>query len=96
MGPPSSAAWPSVPENGMTGTLDSELDRMEEELKARINQLGIGPGSVGGKTTALAVKIGMAYTHTAICPVAVNFHCWVGRRSVSGSLPMEQRRKFYE
>jgi FSR family fosmidomycin resistance protein-like MFS transporter len=42
--------------------------------------MGIGPGGVGGKTTALAVKIGLAYTHTAICPVAVNFHCWVGRR----------------
>jgi fumarate hydratase subunit alpha len=53
---------------------------MEQEVKARINQLGIGPGGVGGKTTALAVKIGLAYTHTAICPVAVNFHCWVGRR----------------
>ena len=59
---------------------DPELDRMERELKGRINQLGIGPGGVGGKTTALAVKIGLAYTHTAICPVAVNFHCWVGRR----------------
>ena len=59
---------------------DPELDRMEQELKAKINQLGIGPGGVGGKTTALAVKIGIAYTHTAICPVAVNFHCWVGRR----------------
>lgn len=59
---------------------DPELDRMEQELKSRINQLGIGPGGVGGKTTALAVKIGLAYTHTAICPVAVNFHCWVGRR----------------
>ena len=59
---------------------DPDLDRMEQELKARINQLGIGPGGVGGKTTALAVKIGLAYTHTAICPVAVNFHCWVGRR----------------
>jgi fumarate hydratase subunit alpha len=59
---------------------DPDLDRMEQELKARINQLGIGPGGAGGKTTALAVKIGLAYTHTAICPVAVNFHCWVGRR----------------
>lgn len=59
---------------------DPDLDRMEQELKSRINQLGIGPGGVGGKTTALAVKIGLAYTHTAICPVAVNFHCWIGRR----------------
>ena len=59
---------------------DPDLDRLEQELLEKINQLGIGPGGVGGKTTALAVKIGIAYTHTAICPVAVNFHCWVGRR----------------
>jgi fumarate hydratase subunit alpha len=59
---------------------DPDLDRLEQELKSKINRLGIGPGGVGGKTTALAVKIGLAYTHTAICPVAVNFHCWVGRR----------------
>jgi len=59
---------------------DPELDRMEEELLKMINELGIGPGGIGGKTTALAVKIGMSYTHTAICPVAVNFYCWVARR----------------
>jgi len=59
---------------------DSMLDNLEKELLNKINQLGIGPGGVGGKTTALAVKIGMAYTHTAICPVAINFHCWVARR----------------
>jgi fumarate hydratase subunit alpha len=46
-----------------------------------INQLGIGPGGIGGKATALAVKIGMSHTHTAICPVAVNFYCWVARRA---------------
>ena len=59
---------------------DPQLNGLEEELKDKINQLGIGPGGVGGKTTALAVKVGLAYTHTAICPVAINFHCWVGRR----------------
>ncbi len=59
---------------------DPDLDRMEQEAKRMINELGIGPGGVGGKTTALTVKIGVAYTHTAICPVAINFHCWVGRR----------------
>jgi fumarate hydratase subunit alpha len=57
-----------------------ELAILETELLGMINQLGIGPGGIGGKTTALAVKIGMSYTHTAICPVAVNFHCWVVRR----------------
>ncbi|MCD6362802.1 MAG: fumarate hydratase [Synergistetes bacterium] len=60
---------------------DPYLADMEEELLSSINKLGIGAGGVGGKTTALAVKIEMAYTHTAICPVAVNFHCWVARRS---------------
>lgn len=60
---------------------DPELARMEEELLGMVNQLGIGPGGIGGKTSALAVKIEMSYTHTAICPVAVNFHCWVGRRA---------------
>jgi fumarate hydratase subunit alpha len=60
---------------------DPELARMEEELLTMINQLGIGPGGIGGRTTALAVKIAMNYTHTAICPVAVNFHCWVARRA---------------
>jgi fumarate hydratase subunit alpha len=59
---------------------DPAMDRLERELLGKINQLVLGPGGVGVKTTALAVKIGMAYTHTAICPVAINFHCWVGRR----------------
>ncbi|MBN1862876.1 MAG: fumarate hydratase [Dehalococcoidales bacterium] len=60
---------------------DPMLAALEEELLAKINQLGIGPGGIGGKTTALAVKIGMSHTHTAICPVAVNFYCWVARRA---------------
>jgi fumarate hydratase subunit alpha len=58
-----------------------ELAAMEDELMDKINQLGIGPGGIGGRTTALAVKIGLAYTHTAICPVAINFYCWVARRN---------------
>lgn len=60
---------------------DPSLAALEEELLTKINQLGIGPGGIGGKTTALAVKIGMSHTHTAICPVAVNFYCWVARRA---------------
>ncbi len=60
---------------------DRSLATLEEELLTRINQLGIGPGGIGGKTTALAIKIGMSHTHTAICPVAINFYCWVARRA---------------
>lgn len=59
---------------------DKQLNQLEEELLGNINRLGIGPAGIGGKTTCLAVKIGMAATHTAICPVAINFHCWVARR----------------
>ncbi|WP_371377050.1 fumarate hydratase [Sporomusa aerivorans] len=59
---------------------DSLLNELEEELLVNINKLGLGPAGIGGNTTCLAVKIGMAATHTAICPVAINFHCWVARR----------------
>jgi len=59
---------------------DPQLNRLEEELLENINKLGVGPAGIGGNTTCLAVKIGMAATHTAICPVAINFHCWVARR----------------
>ena len=53
---------------------------LEEELLRGINALGLGPAGIGGDTTCLAVKIGYAATHTAICPVTINFHCWVARR----------------
>jgi len=59
---------------------DPLLNELEAELLEKINMLGLGPAGIGGKTTCLAVKIGMAATHTAICPVAINFHCWVARR----------------
>jgi fumarate hydratase subunit alpha len=58
-----------------------ELARLESDLLLAVNSLGIGPAGVGGDTTALAVKVEMADTHTAICPVAINFHCWAARRS---------------
>ena len=59
---------------------DPLLDELEKELLTKINQLGIGPAGIGGDTTCLAVKIAAAATHTAICPVTINFHCWVARR----------------
>lgn len=59
---------------------DSMMADLENELLEKINKLGIGPAGTGGKTTALAVKVGWAATHSSIVPVAVNFHCWVARR----------------
>ncbi len=60
---------------------NKELALMELTLLSEVNSLGIGPGGIGGDTTALTVKVEMASTHTAICPVAINFHCWTARRS---------------
>ncbi len=60
---------------------DPELAAMETELKDFINSLGLGAAGTGGDTVALAVKMERAHTHTAIAPVAVNFHCWVARRA---------------
>ena len=55
---------------------------MEEELLERINRSGIGPGGLGGSTTALAVNINTYPTHIAGLPVAVNMCCHVNRHCV--------------
>ena len=55
---------------------------MEEELLGKINKLGIGPGGLGGTTTALAVNINTYATHIAGLPVAVNICCHVNRHVV--------------
>lgn len=71
----------------LTRNLDtpSELPHiraMEEELLDKINQLNIGPGGLGGKTTALGVNIETYPTHIAGLPVAINICCHVNRHSV--------------
>nr|WP_288722658.1 fumarate hydratase [uncultured Sellimonas sp.] len=55
---------------------------LEEELLTKINQLGIGPGGLGGTTTAFAVNINTYPTHIAGLPVAVNICCHVNRHAV--------------
>lgn len=55
---------------------------LEEELLDKINKLGIGPGGLGGTTTALAVNINTYPTHIAGLPVAVNICCHVNRHIV--------------
>ena len=52
---------------------------LEQELLEKINELGIGPQGLGGKTTALAVNIEKFPTHIAALPVAVNINCHVTR-----------------
>lgn len=55
---------------------------LEEEMLSKINQLGIGPGGLGGTMTALAVNINTYPTHIAGLPVAVNICCHVNRHVV--------------
>ena len=55
---------------------------MEEEMLTKINHLGIGPGGLGGTTTALAVNINTYPTHIAGLPVAINICCHVNRHAV--------------
>jgi len=58
------------------------IKEMEEELLQKINATGIGPGGLGGTTTAFAVNINTYPTHIAGLPVAVNICCHVNRHSV--------------
>ena len=55
---------------------------LEEEMLTTINRLGIGPGGLGGSTTALAVNMNPYPTHIAGLPVAVNICCHVNRHCV--------------
>ncbi len=58
------------------------IKEMEEELLEKINCTGIGPGGLGGTTTALAVNINTYATHIAGLPVAINICCHVNRHAV--------------
>lgn len=64
---------------------DSDIEyvaELEKEMLQKINTLGIGPGGLGGTTTALAVNINTYPTHIAGLPVAVNICCHVNRHIV--------------
>ena len=55
---------------------------LEEEMLETINKLGIGPGGLGGTTTALAVNANTYPTHIAGLPVGINICCHVNRHIV--------------
>lgn len=63
------------------GSALPHIKKLEEELLEEINRLGIGPGGLGGKTTALAVNIETYATHIAGMPLAVNICCHVNRHA---------------
>lgn len=55
------------------------IKKLEEDLLEEINGLGIGPGGLGGRMTALGVNIETYPTHIAGLPLAVNICCHVNR-----------------
>lgn len=55
------------------------VQELEKELLEKINQLGFGPGGLGGRNTALGVNVETYPTHIAGLPVAVNICCHVNR-----------------
>ena len=58
---------------------DENLRTLEEELLRDINKLGIGPMGLGGRTTALAVKVKVHPCHIAQLPLAININCHAAR-----------------
>jgi len=58
-----------------------EIARLEEEILEEVNSLGIGPMGMGGRTTALDVKIEYAHRHPASLPVGLIIQCWAHRKA---------------
>ena len=60
---------------------DPALHALEEELLEAVNATGVGPGGLGGHTTALAVRVATAPCHIAALPLAINMGCSAMRRT---------------
>jgi tartrate/fumarate subfamily iron-sulfur-dependent hydro-lyase alpha chain len=60
---------------------------IEQELSQAVNELGIGPQGLGGRSTAFAVHVEVAATHITMNPVAVNIQCHSARRAIATITP---------
>jgi tartrate/fumarate subfamily iron-sulfur-dependent hydro-lyase alpha chain len=66
---------------------DADGARLERELSAAVNRLGVGPQGLGGDSTAFAVHIELAATHITMNPIAVNMQCHSARRAKATFTP---------
>jgi fumarate hydratase subunit alpha/L(+)-tartrate dehydratase alpha subunit len=66
---------------------DPEGARIEAELSVAVNELGIGPQGLGGRSTAFRVHVEVAATHITMNPVAVNIQCHSARRATATITP---------
>ncbi|MBX3552692.1 MAG: fumarate hydratase, partial [Pseudolabrys sp.] len=62
---------------------DPEGAKIEEQLSAAVNRLGVGPQGLGGDSTSFAVHVELAATHITMNPVAVNMQCHSARRATA-------------
>ena len=71
--------------NGKVGERnpDPTIAEMEVECLERINMDGKGPMGLGGRATALDVKILKMDTHTAGLPIGVVIQCWADRHATA-------------
>ena len=76
---------PTIIGVGIGGSADMAMSlakaRIEAKLLDTVNNTGIGPMGLGGKTTALDLHIETADTHITSLPVAINFQCWAARKA---------------
>ncbi|MFG1395372.1 fumarate hydratase [Roseixanthobacter pseudopolyaromaticivorans] len=66
---------------------DPEGAKIEAELSQAVNELGIGPQGLGGRSTSFAVHVEVAATHITQNPVAVNIQCHSARRALATLTP---------
>lgn len=62
---------------------EQRLALLEEELFEMVNSTGIGPMGLGGRTTALDVKVELTDTHTAGLPIGICIQCWAARHATA-------------
>jgi fumarate hydratase subunit alpha/L(+)-tartrate dehydratase alpha subunit len=70
-----------------TQCADPDGAKLEAQLSAAVNQLGVGPQGLGGDSTSFAVHIELAATHITMNPVAVNMQCHSARRASATLTP---------
>ncbi len=66
---------------------DPQGAKIEEQLSAAVNRLGVGPQGLGGDSTAFAVHVELAATHITMNPIAVNMQCHSARRATATFTP---------
>ena len=66
---------------------DPDGAKLEAQLSAAVNKLGVGPQGLGGDSTSFAVHIELAATHITMNPVAVNMQCHSARRARASFTP---------